>query len=116
LFGGWYELAQQTNREKHIHHHIAGSVGGIDGESGLDDLFCGVGMILDYELSYAMVNLEEKIEQHATLALAQVQAESYRAMRHIYLMLEFYKAEDVFENRSRGQLRRWAAIKGEGKC
>jgi hypothetical protein len=85
---------------------MTSSVGGIDGESGLDDLFCGVGMILDYELSYAMVNLEEKIDQHTTLALAQVQAESYRAMRNIYLMLEQYKINDVFNNRSRGQRKR----------
>ena len=70
-------------------------------------------MIVSYELSFASVILEEKIEKHATLALAQVQAESYRAMRHIYLMLERYKIEDVFNNRSRGQKMRWAAIKGE---
>ena len=65
------------------------------------------------QFQIAMLNLEEKIEQHATLALAQVQAESYRAHRHIFLMLREYRIQDVFYNRSRGQLRRWAAIKGE---
>jgi hypothetical protein len=68
-----------------------------------------------YLVTDALVNIEESIERHADLAQAQIQVDAWKAGRHIDLMLERYKIEDVFRNRSRGQLRRWAAIKGVSK-
>lgn len=67
-----------------------------------------------YQVQLAVLNVEQAIEQHADLSLAQIQVEAHRASLHIHRMIEQYKAEDVFNNRSRGQKRRWFHIKQGG--
>lgn len=54
-----------------------------------------------YQVQLAMLNIEESIERHANLALAQVQANAQRAYLHIHKMIEYYKAEDAFRNHSK---------------
>lgn len=68
-----------------------------------------------YQVQLAVLNVEESIERHANLALAQIQVEAQRAYLHIHNMLERYKAEDQFSNRSRGQRRRYALQRGNAK-
>jgi hypothetical protein len=59
----------------------------------------------------ALVNLEESIECHVELAKAQIQVEAWKAGRHIDLMMEGYRIQDAFRNRSRGQKRRFSKRK-----
>ena len=68
-----------------------------------------------YQVTSALVNIEESIERHVELAKAQIQVEAWQAARHIDLMIERYKSEDIFRNRSLGQIRRWAAAKQGNK-
>lgn len=65
-----------------------------------------------------MNDRHHQIDRHAERAQAEIRKHSMRAMEWIDEMLERYRIEDAFRNRSLAQKRRWANFRkftGGGK-